>query len=141
MLPAMHSPTVILQRVRVLILWSSILHPVQVLSPREHRVIPKVRGMLSRLIYTIVTSMRRIFAVSLRHNLLASASRPFKPKKEVSVGQLRGDEKYRQLCQQQSLTPLPLDCIQGDIKPLLQPQPICMQPQTLALRLIGHCAR
>ena len=29
-------------------------------------------------------------------------------------------EKYRQLCQQQSLTPLPLDRIQGDIKPLLQ---------------------
>ena len=29
-------------------------------------------------------------------------------------------EKYRQLCQQQSFTPLPLDRIQGDIKPLLQ---------------------
>ena len=29
-------------------------------------------------------------------------------------------EKYRPLCQQQSLTPLPLDRIQGDIKPLLQ---------------------
>ena len=29
-------------------------------------------------------------------------------------------EKYRQLCQQQSLTPLPRDRIQGDIKPLLQ---------------------
>ena len=29
-------------------------------------------------------------------------------------------EKYRQLCQQQCLTPLPLDRIQGDIKPLLQ---------------------
>ena len=29
-------------------------------------------------------------------------------------------EKYRQLSQQQSITPLPLDRIQGDIKPLLQ---------------------
>ncbi len=29
-------------------------------------------------------------------------------------------EKYRNLCQQQRLTPLPLDRIQGDIKPLLQ---------------------
>ena len=29
-------------------------------------------------------------------------------------------EKYRNLCQQQSLMPLPLDRIQGDIKPLLQ---------------------
>ena len=29
-------------------------------------------------------------------------------------------EKYRQLCQQQCLTPLPLDQIQGNIKPLLQ---------------------
>ena len=29
-------------------------------------------------------------------------------------------EKYRLLCQQQSMSPLPLDHIQGDIKPLLQ---------------------
>ena len=29
-------------------------------------------------------------------------------------------EKYRRLCQQQDLLPLPLDRIQGDIKPLLQ---------------------
>ena len=29
-------------------------------------------------------------------------------------------ERYRQLSQQQSITPLPLDRIQGDIKPLLQ---------------------
>ena len=29
-------------------------------------------------------------------------------------------DKYRSLCQEQELTPLPLDRIQGDIKPLLQ---------------------